>query len=141
MGYLCNTVMAAFIIAMLLSLIPNANADEAWLGLRTYHFDRTPSGCRDETHHLYAYRKGDYHVGTYSNSQCKRSYLVGYSHELGSGFGVDVSAVTGYPSAMHVVDGLVLIPQLTYTAFYGSIGAKLIYVPTVLVGVGVAVKF
>lgn len=136
--------MKYLILAAALSLpfIPQqATADEAYLGLKTYHFDRGGSDCLNEEHHLAAYKKNDITVGTYENSQCMRSYLVSKSYTLGNGFGVDMSVVTGYPKAMHIVKGLVLIPMVTYTRYWGSIGIKAIMVPTVLVGVGIAVRF
>jgi len=128
-------LMAAFLVAPSLS-----SAEELWLGGRSYHFKRTGSGCTNESHHLYAYRKGDYHIGTYVNSQCNRSYLVGRSYDWKYGFGLDISAVTGYPESMHIVGNFIFIPQLTYLAFYKRVGVRLIYVPFTLVGAGLAVR-
>jgi hypothetical protein len=131
------------ILAILaLPFIPQqSNADEAYLGLKTYHFDRGGRDCLNEEHHLIAYKKNGYTVGTYENSQCERSYLVGNSYNIGNGFGIDMSLVTGYPKAMHIVKGLTLIPMITYTKYWGRIGFKSIMVPSVLVGIGVAIKF
>lgn len=135
--------MKTIMIMVLLTLAGMATADEAYLGLKTYHFDRGGRDCLNEEHHLYAYSSEEYgmHVGTYENSQCMRSYLVGTSFDLGGYFGVDLSLVSGYPKPMHIVKGLVLIPMLTYTRYWGIVGFKAIHVPTVLVGVGMAIRF
>jgi len=126
------------IVALL--VVPDfSEADEMYLGLRTYHFDRGGRDCINETHDLVAYSKHGYYGGTYVNSQCRRSYLVGTSHKIKGGFGYDVSIVTGYPSSMHLVEGVVLIPTVTYKYYVDSIGVKIIYVPTVLVGIGMAI--
>ena len=129
--------------ALALPFIPHpANSAEAYLGLKTYHFDRGGRDCLNEEHHLVAYRADNgYQVGTYENSQCERSYLVGNSYNIGNGFGIDMSLVTGYPKAMHIVKGITLIPMITYTQYWGRIGFKSIMVPSVLVGIGAAIKF
>ena len=128
--------------ALALPFIPqHSNADEAFIGLKTYHFDRGGRDCLNEEHHLIAYKVDRYYAGTYENSQCMRSYLAGISYDLEYGFGVDVSLVTGYPKEMTFMDGVTLIPMLTYTKYWGSIGFKAIHVPTVLVGAGLAFRF
>lgn len=130
------------IIALLIVSHPS-NADEVYLGLKTYHFDRGGRDCLQEEHHLYAYRKGDYHIGTYENSQCMRSYLLGVHYDLGNDFGADISLVSGYPPEMWAIEGIdtTIIPMFTYTKFIGSIGFKAIFVPSVLVGIGGAIRF
>jgi hypothetical protein len=131
------------ILAILaLPFIPqHSNADEAYLGLKTYHFERNGRSCLNETHDLFAYSKNNIHAGTYVNTHCRRSWLVGFNGQFGKGFGYDVSAVTGYPSAMQLVDGLIIIPMLTYSKYWGAFGVKVIHVPTVLMGIGAAVRF
>lgn len=125
-----------------LPFIPQtSNAYEAYLGLKTYHFDRGGRDCLNEEHHLVAVSIKGYQIGTYENSQCRRSYLVGSSYDLGHGFGVDLGLVTGYPKAMHIVKGLTFIPMISYTKYWGRFGIKSILVPSVLVGAGMAVKF
>ncbi|MBL4800212.1 MAG: hypothetical protein JKY50_22680 [Oleispira sp.] len=118
-----------------------SHAYEAYLGLKTYHFDRGGRDCLNEEHHLVAVKVKGYQIGTYENSQCRRSYLVGSSHELGHDFGVDMGLVTGYPSSMEIVKGITFIPMITYTKYWGRLGLKAIHVPTVLIGAGLAVKF
>lgn len=147
-----RVMMLLFVIALL--IVPNCSeADEMYLGLKTYHFQRGGRDCLQETHDLIAYKSDEYgiHVGTYENSQCRRSHLVGTSFELVNGFGVDTSLVTGYPKAMHIVKHLTMIPMLTYINYYESVGYKLIYIPSektfkmekigLLIGVGLAIKF
>lgn len=145
--------MKVLIILSLLVMPFYSEADEMYLGLKTYHFERDGRDCLNETHDLVAYRWTKYgvHVGTYENSQCERSHLVGTSFELDHGFGVDASMVTGYPKSMHIVKGLTLIPMFTYIKYYENVGFKAIYIPSeelfkgeelgLLVGIGLAIKF
>ncbi|MBL4632123.1 MAG: hypothetical protein JKY14_13590 [Paraglaciecola sp.] len=128
--------------ALALPFISNqSNSYEAYIGLKTYHFNRGGRDCLNEEHHLAAVNIDGYMIGTYENSRCERSYLIGSSHDLGYGFGVDMGLVTGYPKPMHIVKGITLIPMVTYARYWGDYGFKAIMVPSVLVGAGLAVKF
>lgn len=114
------------------------------IGLWTYHFDREvkPGECTNEVHKLFNYRYNGYGAGTYLNSHCDTSYLVTKRWETGiDGLSLDTSFVSGYPDGMHVAFELVVIPALSYTKYVENVGVTLIYVPTVLVGVGYTLKF
>lgn len=126
-----------------------SNADSMYLGLETHHFQRDIKGCVNESHDLIAYEHNSIHVGTYVNTHCRRSYLLGYGYTHKTGFGVDGSLVTGYPSKMHLIEGIIGIPAATYkytipvkSAYtIKAMGLKFIYIPTVLIGVSTLLTF
>ena len=135
-------ITAAICIVILGLKTNSAHANEAYIGLKTYHFERGGRNCLNETHNLVAYDSGNWHVGTYENSQCRRSYLIGTSYAINDNWGFDASLVTGYPSSMNLIEGIrvTLIPMFTYKNYWGHVGIKVIHVPTVLIGIGVAIK-
>jgi len=111
------------------------------LGLQTHHFQPTPPDeCLNESHDLVAIEVFGIVIGTYDNSHCRTSFLMGRSWRWDNGFGFDTVFVTGYPSKMHLLGKLILIPQATYSKFWGDYGLKVNYVPTVLTGVGFVYK-
>ena len=131
-------LMQAALVVVLMFVFSSSHADVLILGLKTHHFS-SPSDydkCRTESHDLAALARGGYVVGTYTNSHCRRSFLAGGSYAWGHGLGVDVVAVNNYPSKLHLVAGLVIIPQVTYSKFWQGYGVKLSFVPGVLVGAG-----
>ncbi len=130
--------MKALLATVLMFAFSTCSADVLALGLKTHHFS-SPSyydKCRKESHDLVALDRGGYLAGTYINSHCRRSFLAGGSYAWSNGVGVDVVAVDNYPSKLHLVGGLVIIPQVTYSQFWRGYGVKLSFVPGVLVGMG-----
>lgn len=123
---------------VLMLVFSSCNAMTLALGLQTHHFS-SPSyydKCRTESHELLAIDYDGYLLGTYENSHCMRSWLAGRSFSFDNGLGVDVVIVSGYPKKLHLIGELIVIPQMTYSKFWGSHGVKVSYVPKVLVGVG-----
>lgn len=130
-------MLKILVVAVLVIISSVSHADILAVGLKTHHFSK-PSyydTCRTESHDLVAYEYKGVLAGTYTNSHCMRSYLAGGSYSA-YGLGFDVVVVTGYPSKLHIVGGLVIIPQVTYSKFWHKYGLKISYVPSVLVGVG-----
>ena len=126
------------LFAVVLMFAFSSHADVLILGLKTHHFS-APSDydkCRTESHDLAALGRGGYVVGTYTNSHCRRSFLAGGSYAWDYGLGVDVVAVNNYPKKLHLVAGLVIIPQVTYSQFWQGYGVKVSWVPSVLMGIG-----
>lgn len=112
------------------------------LGLNTHHFSqRNRASCFNETHDFFGYTHKTYIVATYMNTQCVRSYVVGKTWEYDNGLGYSLALVSGYPSSMHMLDTLLVMPTLHYTKMFNdTVGIKLMTVPTVLVGFSFVVK-
>ena len=120
-----------------------AYGDSVMLGLRTYHFDRQvwPDECVNEKHNLVAFEKNGFIVGGYKNSHCLQSWLIGYSYPVYRSISLDTALVTGYPDSMHAIGKTVIIPQIVYSRFITDIGFRLVWVPSVLIGGGMVLKF
>jgi len=134
--------MKVFLVVSLMFVFSSCNAATLALGLKTRHFS-SPSyydKCRNESHELFAVDYEGYLVGTYDNSHCMRSFLIGRSIQYDNGLGFDLVMVSGYPERLHVIGSMLVIPQVTYSKFWQGYGVKLSYVPTVLVGVGFVVE-
>lgn len=112
------------------------------IGFWSYHFDRTPpEDCYTETHNAVIVERSGWLVGGYKNTHCRQSFVLGTKQDLGYGFSTEVALISGYPSKMHVVDGIVIMPTINYRVFVeDTYGIKFLFVPTVLVGVGFTVK-
>jgi hypothetical protein len=142
-------MMVAFAIVMSLAIYSGqSHSDELSLGLWTYHFDRDVKDdeCTNEVHNLVGYRLDNgLTFGGYDNSHCRESYFVGFSQDLykrnNFAVGWSAGAVTGYPSSMHVVDGLIIIPNAHMTYTIGGVGIKIIYIPNLLKGAGLIYEF
>ena len=120
------------------------------LGLQTYHFDRDwgldaegNEECKNESHGLVVIRDDEgMGIGTYMNSHCLRSYLLTQRYRFDDKLSVDLAVVSGYPEKMELLKGgIVVIPTITYTEYFGKVGISFITVPFVLVGVGFTIKF
>ena len=142
-------ILALSIFCMMLS---TAQADEVDttldIGFWSYHFEREyeEDECVNEKHDAIVLHKNNISVGGYKNTHCKQSFVLGYNRamykEADQEITVEVMAVSGYPKSMHVAVGLIVIPTINYRAYLtDSMGIKIVYVPSVLVGVGFSHRF
>ncbi|MDC2890915.1 hypothetical protein [Psychrosphaera algicola] len=139
-----------FIIITLNSWSTNAAQNQhvaLWLGLDTYHVDRTNDNATNENNKITSIFYNRWFISTFINSYNKRSYLLGYQiwynqmpffdSNIEISYGVSIAAATGYGRNLATnIDGIV---TLGVSPFVGAeydvnqdwtIGGDLLYIPT-----------
>lgn len=143
------TILALSIFCMMLSA---AQADEVDttldIGFWSYHFEREyeEDECVNEKHDAIVLHKKNISIGGYKNTHCRQSFVLGYNRAMykddDQEVTVEIMTVSGYPSSMHAIGPLIVIPTINYRLYpTKNMGVKFVLVPSVLVGIGFSHRF